>query len=260
MLVLGHGLAPAALLARVAHLVPPTRGPGTDDVRVRGHEWGSHLIAGDRWYERGGLLVYGSPSRDPWGAPGNADTRSNVLEEVARWGLVAITMAAGPVVAVDLRTGEWQAALNCMAALGRHEDDHQLESTTAGTRHIPGPCRIIADTSPGFRYARLAEEIDQHLPDTRPGPQLRDPTDVRSTRIGSVDWSVTTSRHGDRALVLRPSNLVDVLSDPELFELARSQVVPCLTWRAWRLGFDLHAPFLERPVLDQLGYGLGATA
>ena len=256
MLATGLGLAPAELASRVAHETV-----ADVSVRVRSRPWGSYLVTGDDWHEHGNWLVHGHPTDGPWGVPDAGRPLESVVGELAKWGRHAISMCAGPVVALDLTTGESHASLNRILAMGPRVDDQTVRTTTTQIRPASPASHPIPDTAPGFRMSRLIEEIESHLPELGAGVELRDATDHSDmTMVGSHDWASATTAptkiEHRRSLILHPANLAEVLSSPALLRRVQQSVVPVLAWRAERVGRVLHAPFLERTVLDQIGFGL----
>lgn len=254
MLALGHGLTADELTARVSHLVPV--GPS---ARARNTEWGAWFVSGNH-LERAGWVVAGHPTQSCWGVPGGTPIELDaVVRDLVRFGPLAATTFAGPLVAVDVGSSRWTSSLSGLAALGRPMDDHQLEMTTAEVRRATDHVAVVPDCSPGFRAERLVEEIAHHLGATTPGPILRDPTDQVTTMVAGLDWAESVRAIGSD-LVLHPPNLRDVLGDAELIGIVRTCVAPRLAWRAERIGRVLYAPFLERPVLDQLGFATASAS
>ena len=258
MLAIGFGVSSAALVVRLATEMIPGA-----DVHVRDRSWGAYLVSGTNWLERGSWLVMGTPTTNPWGIPGDPPSPvlglGTVVDELEEWGAAAITMTAGPVVCVDLDTGFSHSALNGIIQLGRQPDDHQIWTTTVDRRDRIPTAIPIADTAPGFAFDRLVGEIESRLPPTKPGPLLVDPTDNHRLMAAGTNWAAATLLTDGGDLIVHPEDLADVFRSPQLLLDAHRSLVPMLARRAERLGFSLYAPFLERPVLDQIGLGWSAV-
>ena len=254
----GNGLGHAELFARVTRHLPDTA-----EVTTRTVEWGSWLVAvvptghgwAGTWHQRGRWLVAGWPSRDPWGHHEPMD-HLDVTMDLERFGSAAMQMVAGPAVAVDLETNTWAPALNGLLAPGVELDDHRIRTTAAPRRELPVHAAPIPDSSPAFTFGGLVNEVDVRGPARGPRHPLPDATVDGLTSVLGRDWAHDVYET-DRGLVLRPRNLSDALADPARLPAIRREVVPELVWRAARRGRPLAVPFLERPALDQIGFGRG---
>ncbi|MCP4961000.1 MAG: hypothetical protein GY925_17265 [Actinomycetia bacterium] len=248
-------MSPAELLCRVASQIPASH-----DVTLRHEPWGCWLVAASRsstpaqWLTSGRWLVIGSPTTSVYGLPEPSLPLAEVVERIGRFGPRAVTLFSGPVAAISLDSGEWHCALNGLLAPGRLPDDRRISTLSAPVRDLPPEARPVDDHSPAFSYQRLVGEIAEHLPELGPRFELHDPT-AHDVVLGDRLWSSDVFEVAGDALVSWPSNLSDVLADPVLFDRARSRSVPELVWRAERAGRTLYAPFLERVVLDQVGFG-----
>ena len=244
---------PSRLLAAVLHLVPQ----GTP-ISVSEREFGALLVAGEAWAENDDWFVYGTASQDPWGSPGRPAGRAAALDDLDHYGSVAMTMVAGPLLAVDLKTGIAHRPLNGIVGFGPHPDDLAVAST-ASPHGSPAHTTIVADASPAFSYQRLATEIRSHLP---PGTRL----DLGS--LTSHPWPQTDTRGrlgqvrqvSNTACVFDPPDLALLLQDHRSYAELRDRSLPELHHRCQQVGLQLHAPAFERPVLDQLGFGVSGLS
>jgi len=259
MLATGLGLSSAELVSRVAHEIIADA-----PVRVRTRPWGSYLVTGSDWHEHGTWLVHGHPTRGPWGVPDEGLPLESIIAELERWGHHAMSMCAGPVVALDLRSGETHSGLSRLLALGPRVDDHTVRTTTTTIRPASPASQPVPDTAPGFRLSRLVSEIERQLPSRGATLGLGDSTDDAAiVTVGKHNWATSaiwTMSDCSRAVILHPQNLEQVLGSPELFRRVQQSIAPVLAWRAERIGRVLYAPFLERPVLDQIGFALDMEA
>ena len=252
----GVGMAPGELLASVVADIPDGY-----EVTARSQDWGSWLVAempnSDRttWARRGRWLAIGEPNATPWPDPYDLAPLSAVIDRAERFGGYAATLFSGPLALIDLIDGSWHCALNGLLAEGPHLGDFRVSTLSARRRNPAAVADPIADPVPGFSYARLVAEVDSHLPALERRVGLGDPTAPGHTDLGGRDWALDIYPWGPRALISRPSNLAEVLADPALLDEARRRVVPELVWRAERRGKTLVAPYLERVVLDQIGFG-----
>ena len=70
-------------------------------------EWGAVVVAGASMAWVGDWLVAGTPTRDPWGVPGDAAVEAvAVATAFDRYGPAAVQLAGGPFLAVDLGMAE----------------------------------------------------------------------------------------------------------------------------------------------------------
>lgn len=252
----GIRMTPAELLAAVIADIPDGY-----EVTTRSQDWGSWLVAERNtderatWLRRGRWLAIGEPSASPWANPYEPAPLSAVIDRAERFGGGAATLFSGPLTLIDLLTGTWHCALNGLLAEGPHLGDLRVSTLSARRRNPAAAADPIADPVPGFSYARLVAEVDSHLPALEQRIGLGDPTAPGHTDLGGRDWALDIYPWGPHALISRPANLARVLADPALLDEARHRVVPELAWRAERCGKTLVASYLERVVLDQIGFG-----
>ncbi len=257
----GTGLGNAELFARVARHLPDTA-----EVTTRTASWGSWLVASvavDRgwagsWHAHGDWLVAGWPSRDPWGHHEPLE-HADVADDLRRFGPCAMQMVSGPTVALNLTDGSWTSTLNGSMSPGVEPDDHRIRTTAAPRRDAPWGADPVPDTSPAFHYPGLVAEVDQRGPARGARHPLPDATAPDATDVVGHDWAKDVFET-DRGLVLRPANLAAALADERVLDRVRHEVVPELVWRAARRGQALAVPFLERPALDQIGFGRGVMS
>lgn len=258
-LATGEGLDPASLLARVAVDIPDH-----SNVQSGSEAWGSWIVAEaasrrePSWHRRKRWLLAGRPTKSPWGCGLQRVDFGAVVEALERFGPAATTMYAGPLVVIDLSSGFWYSSLNGILSPGVLACDPRIQSLSAPLRRPPAEGRPIGDLSPAFSYRGLVRELQSFVGEVGDRFALDDPTKP-ALELGGTDCSneVFETRHG--ALLAWPKNLEQILTQPRLLGRARDEVVPELAWRADRLGRDLLAPFLERVVLDQVGFGYSGS-
>lgn len=245
----GQGFTTAQLLADVVHHLRPEWPHQTTR-----HDFGAVLVAGPHHRSPGGWLVAGHPVCDPWGMPTAALPLETVGDELDGYGAAAITMVAGPALAIDLKNGEAHRTLGGLIGFGPHADDLRV-SSTVGRSTPPVHTPVVPDSSPAFTYERLAAEVGQHV------GQLGEPLDLMAHT--SHPWPTTGDTlsalavHSlDRtAAVLHPSGAAEILANPTAYAAMRDGMLPELHYRCAQIGRTLYAPMFERPVLDQLGFG-----
>ena len=112
LLVAAHGLSPRELAVLVAPSIP-----GRWDWEARSIAHGALIIAGEGWVEANGWLVLGRPLQHAWGVPGPPLPHETVAAELTRYGLAAIQNTTGPLIALQLDSGDAVTALNGIVPL-----------------------------------------------------------------------------------------------------------------------------------------------
>lgn len=258
VLVAAHGCDTDMVLAAVAPHVP-TRWP----VTAVPTPWGCFAVAGpeaptteDRW------LVIGTPTADPWGRPIQPMDAAIVRDDLARYGVHASQLTAGPHVAADLETGELVRALNgivpvfesvgLVRAVGTHP---AVVSSIAGSSAllVAASCRSgepltdepVVEALAALSWKGIGAEVDE---------RLRALGRLRPVTLGPAHHEhrlVVTERAPTAPLYLPDLSALDRSSDAVRGYLdLRDRVLPDLWWRARLRGWWLHAPAFERVACD----------
>lgn len=236
----GRGMKPAELMARTGHLFPERW-----SVDVEPTTYGALLVAGADRLSDDEWLVLGRPSLDPWGDPTTPQPLSAALGELAAMGPRAVDMWAGPALAVHRSTGDGFRTLNGLIGFGPQPEDPRVWSV-AGVSDPPATSEPVVDMSPGFRLDRLLQEVDSRT------PPLGGRLDIDAPWF---DGEIRGCAEPGVAIAL-PRNRASVLSDGYLLRHFRDVTIPLLQSHCLAIGHWLYAPLLERPCIDQVGFGL----
>ncbi|MFA5890634.1 MAG: hypothetical protein WDA27_06750 [Actinomycetota bacterium] len=264
MLLAVAGVLPTELLARAMPYVVSTW-----SLRVQEHESGAVLTTLGDVDECDGWLAVGRSAADPWGNPSDVGGRDSLSRDLSRYGLAALHMAAGPVVAFDGRAAVVARAPNGIVPVW-------VSGVAAGTLRCVveacggGPARML---KPGHSVSiATGASGASHASEVFDGPKLFSLRDVQRELAEST-------RHGDP--VAGPGNSDGALREglvagtwvyaPDVtkgrwridragsLSHVRESVLPELWARARAAGRWLFAPVTEAPAVELLSYVGEAT-
>lgn len=192
--------------------------------------WGCVAWAGEQVEIVDGWLILGLPSVDPWGWPGRPMEKEDLASRLSLFGPDAVRTATGPFLVLALRDGNVTRPGNGIVPFWTSDDVGSSCQELAG----PGAAEQapLADTGHQrntrtiLNGRRVRDELLEHRPIGTPRQDSLVP------RAGDPVWS----RGFDAPTRLR----------------AVRRKAPGLWWSGRLDGRWVHAPALERPVVDRL--------
>lgn len=185
---------------------------------------GEHVRVVDEW------LVLGLPSADPWGWPGHRLEAENVVHRLSLFGPDAVRTATGPFLVLDMRDGSVTRPGNGLVPFWTAGDLSSTHRELAGSSAVE-QCPLAHSgyerlTRTALNGRRIRAELLEHRP---PGT-----LDLDALVPGPLDRLWRRGAHAAARL-----------------RMLRHEAAQ--RWWSSRLdGRWLHAPVLERPVVDRL--------
>lgn len=259
ILLAAAGVTPTELLARAAQHLPSGWA-----ITVQEHQCGAVLTVGSDVDECSGWMVVGRTAADPWGNSPERGGAALLGRELSTYGLAAMHLAAGPVVAFDRSTAVVARAPNGIVPVW-------VSGVVAGTvRNLVDACsdgqpRML---EPGHSvHLATGTRGPAHVCEIFDGPKLFSLSDVRRELVEK-------SRYGKP--VAGPVNLDGALREgpmagawvyaPDVTKGSwrtdrrgalshmRDRVLPELWTRARMSGHVLFAPISEAPAVELLSF------